>query len=99
MVRRGSGHVIRQSFGERRQWGGSYGPRFCSVRPLPRMWRPEADSRLPAKLGYSRPHARMTSIGISETLRVISQVVRFWTKCGLRETAQLLGTRLMAPDH
>src|SRR5579872_3808985 len=44
----GSGHVVRQSFGERRQWGGSYGPRFCSVYPLPRAWRPKADSRLPA---------------------------------------------------
>src|SRR5579872_474361 len=43
-----SGHVVRQSFGERRQWGGSFGPRFYSVCPLPRMWRPEADSRLPA---------------------------------------------------
>ena len=77
----GSGHVIRQSFGERRQWGGSYGPRFCSVCPLPRMWRPEADSRLPASLFRFAPVPAACGMWVASRKQTLGRHTRSTGMC------------------
>jgi hypothetical protein len=60
----GSGHVARQSFGERRQWGGSYGPRFgvlsrtapdFVVCPLPLIYRRKRSNRFRPIASVLRP--------------------------------------------